>query len=74
MGVLGGDGWSVAQWVPLELLLLLVLVFLWYSGDLPFGIVGEFVVFVAEHDEVVQIGGAACGPVDDVVGLALDRR
>ena len=29
------------------------------------------VVLVAEQDEVGQVGGAAVGPVDDVVGLAL---
>ena len=29
------------------------------------------VVLVAEQDEVRQVGGAAVGPVDDVVGLAL---
>ena len=29
------------------------------------------VVLVAEQDEVVEVGGSAVGPVDDVVGLAL---
>ena len=43
------------------------------EADLPGGVVEDAVVFAAEQDEVVEVGGAAVGPVDDVVGVAHDR-
>ena len=39
------------------------------DGDGPGGVVDEVVVVAAEQDEVVQAGGAAVGPVLDVVGV-----
>ena len=38
--------------------------------DLPGGVVDEAVVVAAEQDHVVQAGGAAVGPVLEVVGVA----
>ena len=37
--------------------------------DGPQGVVDEVVVVAAEQDEVVQTGGAAVGPVFEVVGV-----
>ena len=43
------------------------------AGDGPAALVGELVVAVAEQDEVVVVGGAVVGVVDDVVGVAPGR-
>ena len=38
-------------------------------ADFPGGVVDDAVVAAAQQDEIVEVGGAAVGPVSDVVGV-----
>ena len=42
------------------------------SADLPVLFVDEVMVAAAQEDEVLQVGGAAVGPVHEVVGVEAD--